>query len=299
MKGLCPLIVILGPTASGKTAASIELASRVKGEIICADSRTLYRGMDIGTAKPSPAERRGIPHFLLDVINPDESMSAARFKRKAVEAIEDISSRGSVPIMVGGSGLYIDSVLYNFQFPAPPEPALRERLQTLGLEALTAELEKVDLKALGSIDLKNPRRIIRAIETAGAPKVRNPLRVNTLVLGISPDKEVIHERISARARQMLRDGLLDEVRRLGARYGWEHESMRAPAYASFRPVATGESAIEEGLAAFIAADTRLAKKQMTWFRRNTDIVWAANPSEAIRMAEEFVRRQEDSPAGNA
>ncbi|HUA12901.1 MAG TPA: isopentenyl transferase family protein, partial [Candidatus Sulfotelmatobacter sp.] len=174
---LTPLVVIVGPTCSGKSGLGMKLAEYFNGEIICADSWTVRKGVDIGTAKPTPQDRRSIKHHLLDVIEPDAMFNAAEFKKLATKAIADISNRGKLPIMVGGSGLYIDGLLYNYSFLPPSK--LRKKLNTLKLEELIKRADKLNLINT-SIDLNNRRHLIRLIEANGDRPTRNELRSNTL-----------------------------------------------------------------------------------------------------------------------
>lgn len=284
-----PLIVIVGPTASGKTALALDIAAKYSGEIICADSRTLYIGMDIGTAKPTAIERRLVPHHLLDILEPGERLGAAEFKRLAEIAIEDIRCREKVPILVGGSGLYIDSVIYNFQFPPSPEPAQREYLNGLSLTELLHELKKVAPMLMSDIDLRNRRRIIRAIETAGVGRQRlHHLPNDTLVIGLAMSKEVARQRITCRVKNMLEGGFIEEVKRIGLRYGWDSEAMNIIGYRACRQTALGLEPLEVGEAKFIAGDLALYKKQMTWFKRNKDILWVNSPADANKLVGDFL-----------
>lgn len=283
-----PLIAIVGPTASGKSDLAMGLAERFNGEIICADSRTVYRGMDIGTAKPTAEDQKRIPHHLLDVINPDRKLSAAEFKRLALSAISDIGERGKVPFLVGGSGLYIDSVIYDYQFPSQADQQLRQELDGLS----DADLRRRFDKTIGDtdvIDTANRRRVIRAIETAGMPKTKRlGLRPDTLVLGLDMNKEVIQKRIEQRIEKMLERGFIDEVRQIGTTYGWNSEAMTGIGYRAFKDVVLGTKTAAEATLEFAQGDRRLVKKQRTWFRRNDDIHWLADPSAAEGLVEQFL-----------
>ena len=200
-----PLIVVVGVTASGKSALAMDLAKRYNGEIICADSRTIYQGMDIGTAKPSIQDRVSVSHHLLDVVKPDEFFSAAEFKRLANQAIADISARGKLPIMVGGSGLYIDGVIFDFAFLPPVSDVERQEL-----EAMTVEQLQQKLIAMGvglPENHQNPRHLIRKIETNGAVPVKKSMRENTLVIGLDIERDIVKERITSRVEQMIKAGL--------------------------------------------------------------------------------------------
>lgn len=248
-----PLLVIVGPTASGKTALAIDLAKKFNGEIICADSRTIYKDMDIGTAKPTLPEQDGIPHHLLDIIGPGEAFTVADFKNLAGKVIEDISSRGKLPIMVGGSGLYIDSVIYDYDF------------------ANTAS----------GRDTQNPRHLSRV-----GPSQPRDLRANTLVLGLDVDPEVLGQRIAERIEAMLQAGLVREAERLVSKYGWDIEAMKT--YQPLRDYMEGRETEAEAIAKMVIKDRQLAKKQRTWFKRNNSIHWLPDPSKSVDIVTTFL-----------
>lgn len=269
---MTPLVVVVGETASGKTALSIELAKRLDGEIICADSWTVYKGFDIGTAKPTKEEQQGIPHHLLDVADPAEGFSAAVFQRLAKQKIEEISGRGKLPIMVGGTGLYADSILYDYSFLPISDPAQREIYNKMSLDELIAQADKLGLST-DSVDTRNKRRVIRLIENKGQLPTKQPLRENTIVLGIRRPTEALRDRIVQRVDEMVRLGLADEVARLAKQYGWDCEPMKAPAYRAFREYIEGSISIEEAKFRMVQNDLKLAKKQRTWFKRNSSIHW--------------------------
>lgn len=241
------LLAIVGPTASGKTALAIETAKKYGGEIICADSRTIYRGLDIGTAKPSIEERQGIPHYGLDLVNPDEKFSASDFKKRAEGWILDIKNRGKLPIIVGGTGLYVDALLYNYSF-APQ-----------GSERST----------------ENPRHVNPGVEVS-----RDNLKPGTVMVGLFPGKEVLEQRIIARAQAMKNSGVKEEANRLGREYGWDTPGASGNIYRVLRPYLEGTDELDEALRKFVILDRQLAKRQMTWFKRNKDIRWLASPEEA-------------------
>lgn len=271
---MSPLVVIVGETASGKTALAIELARRLGGEIICADSWTVYKGFDIGTAKPTAREQAGIPHHLLDVADPEEGFSAAVFQRMAKQKIDEITARGNMPIMVGGTGLYADSILYDYSFMPVSDPVQRERLNGMTLEALLQHAAALGLDTSG-IDERNKRRVIRLIENNGVMPTKQPLRNNTAVLGIRRPQDELKGRIVDRVDDMVAAGLADEVARLGEQYGWDCEPMKAPAYRAFREYVHGTISLEEAKFRMVQNDLKLAKKQRTWFKRNSSIHWVS------------------------
>jgi tRNA dimethylallyltransferase len=276
-----PLVVILGPTASGKTALALDLAERYNGEIIAADSRTVYKGMNIGTAKPTAAERARMPHHLLDVAAPDQLFTVADFQKLAQKAISDITARGKVPFLVGGSGLYIDAVIYNFTFRKAPDQAERVRLEELS----TDELQR--LAAARNLPLpenaRNPRHLIRLLETGGELPRRDELRPHTLLLGLDPGREILRRKIIQRVDTMMEQGFLTEVRELSEQYGWDVPALLAPGYRAFRLYLEGAISLEEAKQQFVQNDMQYAKRQQTWFKRNGDIHWISKTAEAVDL----------------
>jgi tRNA dimethylallyltransferase len=282
-----PVIFIVGETASGKTAASIKIAQKIGGEIICADSRTVYKQMDIGTAKPSLAEQKLVPHHLVDVVFPNEKFSAAEFKRRAEKCIQEISSRGNVPIVVGGTGLYIDALLYNFQFKDKPNDAYRTQLLQMNDEKLTTILHKKNIDT-SSLNTKNRRHVIRAIERSGEVPRDTIMRKNAVIFGLKLEREILQRRIESRVDQMFADGFLEEVAELVAQYGWNLESMSGIGYRVARMFLEGEATVEDVKKAFIARDLSLAKRQRTWFKRNKAIRWFDDQDKLASAAFEFI-----------
>ena len=266
-----PLIVILGPTASGKTGYAIELAKRVDGEIICADSRTVYYDMNIGTAKPTVEERGAILHWGLDLVKPGERFTLYDFQQYAKAKITEIRNRNHVPILVGGSGLYIDSVIYDYALAPEPEVDMAKRLE---LEEMNYAIKLgIDLP----VDSQNKRRLIRAIERGGANKKCSQLIDNTVVIGITTDKERLRQRSVLRSKQMLVDGLIDETKALIKQYGVV-EPLRRNAYGVVQQYLAGEIPEVELVDGMVQADMKLIKKQLTWWRkpeRAKNIMWRA------------------------
>ena len=270
------LLAIVGPTASGKTALAIDMASRYDGEIICADSRTIYKGMDIGTAKPTPEERALVPHWGLDLVEPGVLFSAADFKRYAQDAIADIRSRGKLPIMVGGTGLYVDSVLYDFTFAPKADMTQRQILGAMTVDELQGYCR------LNNIPLPNnplnKRHLVRAIERHdGSDVKKSTLREDAWIVGIATDMKTLRTRIAHRSEQLFAHGVEQEATMLGKKYGWDSEAMTGNIYPLINLHLAGRLSIEEVKERFITADYRLAKRQMTWLRRNPDIMWCDLP----------------------
>jgi tRNA dimethylallyltransferase len=270
------LLAVVGETASGKSALALQLAKQFNGEIIAADAWTVYRGFDIGTAKPSAAEQAEVVHHMIDVADPVKGFSAAVFKRLATPIIEDIQKRGKLPILVGGSGLYIDSILYDYSFLEKPPVALRAELNDLTIAEL---LERAEQKGLdvSSIDIHNKRRIIRLIENNGQMPTKSEIRPGVLIIGIQPPREELHTRIEKRVDAMLGAGLEQEATSLAAQYGWEAEAMKGIGYREFRDYINGAKSLAETRARIISSTTQLAKKQRTWFARNKSIQWFTTP----------------------
>ena len=283
-----PLIALVGETASGKTALAIELAKRFNGEIICADSRTVYRGMNIGTAKPTIAEQDGIRHHLLDVVNPDDAFSVADFQRLTQRAIKDIASRGHVPFLVGGTGLYIDAILYDFTFRQAPDPQERRRLQAMTVQELQTEIIERGLTM--PENSQNPRHLTSVIETGGLQPSHKILRDNTLILGLSIDREVLKTKLIKRVDAMCEAGFVEEVRSLFATYHSDTPALQAPGYKAFKAYVDGTSSLEEAKEMFVRNDYQLAKRQRTWFKRNKSIHWVTKQAEAVDLVTTFLNK---------
>lgn len=267
-----PLIVIVGPTASGKTALAIRLAKRFGGEIICADSRTVYTYMDIGTAKPTVQEQAEVPHWGLDLVEPGERFTAADFKRYALEKINEIRARGNVPFLVGGSGLYVDAVLFDYEFGVQSDNVTRAQLEQLTVK----ELQKycIDHNIELPENRRNKRYLVRAIEQHGINRQRRDTPISTsIIVGIATDRDELRTRIVHRAEQLFEDGVVKEATMLGKKYGWESEAMTGNIYPLVRQYLQGSLTMEEVQQKFITLDWRLAKRQLTWLRRNQHIQW--------------------------
>jgi len=267
-----PLVVIVGPTASGKTALAIELAQQFKGEIICADSRTIYKGLDIGTAKPTVEERALVPHWGLDLVEPGERFSAADFKMYAEKKIAEIRARGKVPFLVGGSGLYIDAVVFNYTFGGEADTVFRDYLEGLTIEQLQEYCIKNNVEL--PENHKNKRYLIRSIERKGANVSVNQTPIaNTIIVGITTNKDILRQRIEKRALEIFANGVVEEAISIGARYGWKSEAMTGNIYPLIHSYINKDLTKEELRERFVTLDWRLAKRQMTWMRRNKYIIW--------------------------
>ncbi len=276
-----PLVVVVGPTAVGKTALSLHLAQRLDGEVVSADSRLLYRGMDIGTAKPTARERAQVPHHLIDVAEPDETVGLAEFQEAAYAAIAGIHGRGKLPLLVGGTGQYVRAVVEGWRIPrVPPDPTLRAELEAQArqgqAEQLHARLAQLDPTAAQRIDPRNVRRVIRALEVClvtGRPisvqqrKQAPPYHI--LQIGLSIERTALYARADQRIEAMLAAGLEDEVRRLvEAGYGWHLPAMSGLGYVQFKPYFAGEATLEEVVAEIKRVTRRFIRHQHNWFRPN-------------------------------
>ena len=267
-----PLIVVVGPTASGKTALAIRLATEYDGEIICADSRTIYKGMDIGTAKPTDAEQGVVKHWGLDLVEPGERFTAADFKDYANKCIADIRKRGKVPFLVGGTGLYVDAVLYDYRFGDGYDSARRDSLLQMSIESLQNYCKKHNIQLPQNIS--NKRYIVRAIEQNGINNSSNDVPItNSIVVGISTDAAILRTRIERRSEQLFQDGVVEEAKKLGKKYGWESEAMTGNIYRIIHRYVNGDISLDDAKRLFVIRDRQLAKRQLTWFRRRKHIEW--------------------------
>jgi tRNA dimethylallyltransferase len=284
--GSQPVIVIAGPTGIGKTALALAIATRFPAEVIGADSRQIYRYMDIGTAKPTPEERAAVAHHLIDVVEPDQTLTMAEYQARAYAAIEAIHRRGKLPLLVGGTGQYITAVLEGWTAPeVPPNPALRAELEALDPEALFERLCYLDPEARAFIDPHTLRRVIRALEVCietgqpfSAQRRKTPPPYQALELGLTMEREMLYTRLDRRVDEMMARGLLDEVNALHRRgYDWRLPSMSGLGYAQLGAYIRGEATLDEALAA-IKRDTRtFVRRQYTWFRRHGALRWLETP----------------------
>ncbi len=283
------VIAIVGPTASGKTKLSIDLSKKINGEIISADSMQVYRHMDIGTAKPDEAEKSGIKHYLIDELDPDEEFNVVKFKELAVRYIEEILSKGKVPIIAGGTGLYINSLIYNINFSESVSDwdfreALKKEAEEKGNRYLHDKLKLVDPSAAEKIHENNVKRVIRALEVYEHTKKTishqqelsrlEPAPYNYIIIGLRMDREKLYDRINRRVDIMMEKGLVQEVKKL-AEMGYDKNTvaMQGLGYKEILSYLRGEISLDEAIY-IIKRDTRhYAKRQETWFKRLENIFW--------------------------
>ena len=298
-----PLVGIVGPTASGKTDLALALARRMPVEILVADSRQVYRGMDIGTAKPDAAAREAVPHHLIDLVNPDEPFTVAQWVERARGHIPAIASRGCLSMLVGGTGLYVAALIDGHDYAAQGRsPELRTRLtrelEAAGLEPLAVRLGTQFPDAARRIDLRNPRRVIRALERAevgegGAAPRSEPYAGRVALVGISRPREVLYRRIDVRAAWLFANGLLEEVGALlDAGYGADLHPMTGHGYREAAAHLAGESSLAGAIAVTARRTRQYAKRQLTWFRRDARIMWlsaGADPANDPALVDEAER----------
>ncbi|WP_066288746.1 tRNA (adenosine(37)-N6)-dimethylallyltransferase MiaA [Bacillus sp. FJAT-29937] len=281
------LVVLIGPTAVGKTKLSVELAKRLNGEIISGDSMQIYKGMDIGTAKIKPDEMEGIPHHLIDIKDPMEPFSVAEFQELVREKITEITLRGKLPMIVGGTGLYIQSVIYDYHFSdAPSDEAFRlmleKKAEAEGNESVHLELCKIDPVSAERIHPNNVRRVIRALEVFHCTgKTINELQenqkpelmYNAAVIGLTMDREILYQRINTRVDLMINEGLLAEVERLFNEGIKDCQSIQAIGYKELYEYFSHSISLEETISQLKQNSRRYAKRQLTWFRNKMNVDW--------------------------
>lgn len=282
------IIVICGPTASGKTGLSIELAKKIGGEIISCDSMQIYKHMNIGTAKPTNEEMQGIKHYLLDFVQPNERYNVAEFKTDATKAIETILSHNNVPIIVGGTGLYVDALTKNITYPEMKidleyRKQLEETIQKEGLQNLYEKAKKIDAKAMETISSNDKKRIMRVLEIyhqTGKTKTeleiesrKNPIPYDYKIFAINMDREKLYDRINKRVDIMIEQGLIEEVKQLLKNYQEFPTAMQGLGYKEVVSYLKNELTQEEMIEKLKMETRRYAKRQLTWFRKNKDIKW--------------------------
>jgi tRNA dimethylallyltransferase len=291
------IAVVAGPTASGKTSLAIALARRLGGEIVNADSQQVYRGLDAGTAKPTAAERAAAPHHLLDVVAPGEAMDAARYVALADTAIASIAARGRVPIVAGGTGLYLRALLHGVVAAPGRDPSLRARLEEeaarLGRPALHGRLAAIDPVAAARIRPNDLVRIVRALEIAAAGRrpselfaehAFRPQRHDAVLVALDLPRPELHARIDARVREMFSGGLLDEARALAARLGGTIPTKLPMGYAEALACTRGELAVDEAVRRVQVAHRRYARRQVIWLRKEPGVEWIRPPWDVEALA---------------
>ena len=282
------VIVICGPTASGKTALSIELAKKIDGEIISADSMQIYKDMNIGTAKPTEEEKQGIEHYLLDFVSPEERYSVAQYKQDAKNAIREIIKKGKVPIIVGGTGLYVDSLIYEIEYgEIKVDEEYRQQLEKMveekGLDELYNRAMKIDPEAMKKISVNDKKRIMRVLEiykATGKTKTqqeleskKNPVEFDYKVFAINWDREKLYQRINKRVDIMIEDGLVEEVKNILQKYDNFPTAMQGLGYKEVVDYINGIYSKEEMIEKIKMETRRYAKRQLTWFRKNKQTIW--------------------------
>ena len=313
------LIAIVGPTASGKTALGIEVAKMIDGEVVSVDSRMVFKEMNVGTAKPEGDETRseieiggsihqlfgdrkafmveGVPHWGIDLVNPDEDYSAAQFKQYAERKIQEILDRGRVPVLVGGTGLWLSAVIDNLDLSSTPsDEKVRAELEAKSLGELFHEYKQLDQIGAETIDKENKRRLVRALEVTkltGKPfsqlQTRGKPKYDVLQIGIAVDREVLNERINERVDIMIAKELVNEVRALKQKYGTEIDAMTGIGYRQIVEFLEGHCSLKEAIEE-IKKDTRAyAKRQMTWFKRDTRIQWVEKAEQAMDLVRAFLK----------
>jgi tRNA dimethylallyltransferase len=296
------LIAIVGPTAVGKTKSSIALAKALNGEIISGDSMQVYKEMDIGTAKITKEEMENVPHYLIDIKEPNEPFSVAEFQAKATALISDINSRGKIPIIVGGTGLYVQAVThqYNFSTASSNEEyrdKLEKEVEENGIEPLYEELVTIDPKSAASIHPNNHRRVIRALEvfhetgltmSEYQAKQQKDTPYDLFMIGLTMDREKLYERINLRVDLMVQEGLLDEVKALYDRDIRECQSVQAIGYKELYDYFDGTVSLEKAIENLKQNSRRYAKRQLTWFRNKMDINWYDMTTNQDKVIEEIL-----------
>ena len=282
------VIVIGGPTASGKTGLSIEIAKKINGEIISADSMQIYKYMNIGTAKVTQEEMQGVNHYLIDIIEPNQRYSVAEFKKDAEEKIEEILSKGKVPIVVGGTGLYIDTLIYGIEYPEIEidlkyRKQLEDDIEKHGLNYLYNKASEIDEEAMKKISVNDKKRIMRVLEiyhSTGKTKTqmeiesrKHEVKYDYRVFAIDMDRDILYNRINLRVDEMIKKGLIDEVKEIIKRYDEMPTAMQGLGYKEVLPYLDNKITLDEMSEKIKLESRRYAKRQLTWFRKNKNIIW--------------------------
>lgn len=282
------IIAIVGQTTSGKSALSLRLAQHIDSDILCADATTVYRGFNIGAAKPSMEEQRAVQHFGLDIADPAERFDVAAYKAYADNVLASQAAKSRITLLVGGSGLYVDSVLYDYSFPATGN-----RLDTYD-DLSVVELQRLVREHGGgqghftASDWLNPRRLVAYLRRGGAAPQKRPLPPHVHMIGIAVEQSELERRIERRVDVMFDAGLEGEVRDLVGRYGWDVPAMQAIGYREFRPYVMGDISLAEVREHIIMHTRQLAKKQRVWTRRNSDITWVTSYDELVALVTTYL-----------
>lgn len=282
-----PFIALIGPTASGKTALSIQIAQKFHCEIISADSRQVYRHMDIGTDKIQPVERAGIPHHLIDVVNPDERFTVVDFKQRAEKLIEEIIARKKIPLVVGGTGLYVTALAENFQIPETGDDhefrkKMEAELAQRGKEWLHNELAKVDPETAAKIPAESHLYVLRALEihhATGRPKInqKGPKKYTVLKIGLKPQRKILFQRIQRRIELQYEKGILDEIKKLLAMgYSPELPALRSFGYRENIAHLQGKITLAQAKELILKNTKNFARRQITWWKRDPEVIWLEN-----------------------
>jgi tRNA dimethylallyltransferase len=282
------LVAIVGPTASGKSVLALRLAKEFDGEIIAADSRTIYIGMDIGTAKPTKQEQMVVKHWGIDLVKPGESFSAYKFKKYAQKTISDIQNRGKLPILVGGTGLYIDAVLFDFGFSPPPDTEERKKLELLSTDELLRLVRQKGYQM--PKNSQNRRHLIRTIERKGELGNSKTLRKDVVLIGVKPDDSTLQEAINNRVERWFKTGLVEEVTELLNTYGDDWLGSAGIGYKSVTEYIRAAITKKESIGTFKKEHWQYARRQKTWFSRNKFIQWHANPEEAFTSVAKLLNK---------
>jgi tRNA dimethylallyltransferase len=289
------IIVILGPNASGKSDLGVEIAKKIGGEIISADSRQVYKGMDIGSGKITKKEMKSIPHYLLDVVSPKKEFNVTHFKKLAEDKIKEIIKRGKIPMIVGGTGFWIDSLVYDYNLPAVgPDKKLRAKLDKLSNTELFKKLHKLDPVRAKNIDKDNKRRLVRALEIvlvskAPVPVLKNNPAYKVLFIGIKRTKEDSEARIYKRLKTRLNEGMVEEIKKLhDSGVSWKRLDDFGLEYRYISRYLRKQLTYDEMTEELFKAIKKYWKRQLTWFKRNKKIHWVTSGAEAERLAKKFL-----------
>jgi len=289
------IIVILGPTATGKSELAIKIAKKFNAEIISADSRQVYKGLDIGTEKISRKERQGVKHHLIDIADPKKIYTVVQYQKAAKKILKQISQKGKIPIICGGSGLYIDALIYDYKLPAVvPQKGLRKRLEKKSTEELLKMLQGLDPERAADIDPCNPRRLIRALEIVlktgrPVPKIEKQSPYQALKIGLKKSANQLRRLIRQRLKKTLKKGLVEEVKKLHREgLSWKRLNTLGLEYRLAANYLRGLISCEEMTGQMERKIRRYAKRQMTWFKKDKDIIWISNPQKAFAICRDWL-----------